>query len=124
MRGIALFASVLLLASPPALAHHQASLEGRYFRTGNALLNECEKENSSFGLFCDGYIAGVADAHSAISHSFRGMTRYCTPEHVTVHQLRLVVVKWLRANPGQLDWAASSLVVQALHDAFPCGEKK
>jgi hypothetical protein len=88
------------------------------------LLNECEKETSPFGPLCDGYIAGVADAHSVISHSFRGLARYCTPEHVTVRQLRRVVVKWLRANPGQLHLAASSLVVQSLHDAFPCEEKQ
>jgi len=123
MRLIPLFASALLLASPPALAH-EASVEGRYFRTGNALLNECKKENSPSGLFCDGYIAGVADAHRAVSHSFRGMTRYCSPEHVTVHELRRVVVRWLQANPEQIHFAASSLVVQALHDAFPCGEKQ
>jgi hypothetical protein len=119
MRVIPLFASALLLASPPARAH-ETSVEGRYFKTGNALLGECKKE----GLFCDGYIAGVADAHRAVSHSFREMTRYCTPEHVTVHELRRVVVRWLQANPGQIHFAASSLVVQALHDAFPCEEKK
>jgi hypothetical protein len=122
MRTLALLASGLLLVSPLARAHEQGPFE--YFRSGEALLQECERKDSASSNRCEGYIAGVADAHRAISIPFPGLRRYCTPEHVTVHEIRRVVAKWLEANPAQLHSPASSLVVQALHDAFPCKETK
>jgi hypothetical protein len=39
-------------------------------------------------------------------------------------QLERIVVKWLKEHPETLHNDAAPLVLIALHDAFPCGEKK
>lgn len=90
------------------------------FMTGNEVLEDCRnKEDSYFNSgYCTGYISGVYDVLSA-GDSVIGW-RSCPPLGVTVGQVTDVVKAWLEARPEKRHLAASSLVANALAEAFPC----
>jgi len=113
MKTIAVFASALLLISLPASG----------FITGNNLLEWCEGSGAT-DVQCRFYIIGVADAHAADAGSHGFAKWFCIPNEVKASQLQLVVAKWLKAHSRDLHFGAASLLLAALHDAFPCGEKK
>jgi len=48
----------------------------------------------------------------------------CIPEKVTVNQLRLVVVQWMKANPTKLGEHGAWLVYAALTNTYACASKK
>lgn len=59
-----------------------------------------------------GYIIGVADSTIGVD--------WCAPENIKVNQIRKVVAKFLEDNPDKHHFTASSLVIGALHESFPC----
>jgi len=88
--------------------------------TGGQLLEDCESENYFEKGSCTGYIEGVDDSAVTLAH-WEGFAEYiCPPEGVTSGQFRKVVVKHLNENPEKLHMTASSLVLKALSEAFPC----
>lgn len=114
LRIIPLLASALLLSSSPA----SADVAG--YKSGNDLLGWCENES----IACLTYIAGVSDTHSVISGVSPAAKGFCSPEKVELGQLRRIVMKWLQGHPKNVHEQAAGLVLGALTDAFPCGEKK
>lgn len=108
---------MLLYASAPA-APVQAQDINR-FLDGKALLRLCDR---ALAGACAGYILGVADTNSIMIHWYRVPDIICLPERASDEDLVAAVVQGLRAKPEQLDLAASSLVLGALLDAFPCNE--
>jgi hypothetical protein len=84
--------------------------------SGKELLLDCEARTRSL---CLGFVGGVNDASFVLN-----MVPYCTPQGVTLGQLQPVVTKWLRRHPEQLRRDAAFLVMTALEETFPCGEKK
>ena len=90
------------------------------FENGNQLYAECTDRTSGVSYtYCLGYIAGVTDEMSA--NPINGF-RACIPDdaHVTIGQMKDVVVRFLWNNARIRDEAAFSLVAYALQDAFPC----
>jgi Rap1a immunity proteins len=65
---------------------------------------------------CSGYLAGVG-AFQNLPDVGR---RYCNPDGPTFAQLRAIVVKYLKDNPSKLHRPFIELVLEALHNAFPC----
>ena len=86
--------------------------------TGNDLLARCESENSYDLRECIGYLRGVMDAHVALREWEGFMPKYCIPEGVTLGQIEAIVVKRLKENPERRHLIASSLVLNALNNAF------
>jgi hypothetical protein len=102
-----------------AVASVQARADtDKAFYSGNELLKACEDHN----LICPGYIAGVVDGARAIAHWEKlGNPGFCTPDNgVTLGQLRRIAENYMRANPQNLHLTASSLVLNAITEAFPC----
>jgi hypothetical protein len=60
-----------------------------------------------------GYVDGIADAAVGLGYA-------CYPAGVARAEIRQVVVKYLRDNPGRLGDPASLLVLNGLFEAFPC----
>ena len=88
--------------------------------TGGQLLEDCESENYFEKGSCTGYIEGVDDSAVTLAH-WEGLAEpICIPGGVTSGQLRLVVMKHLNKHPEELHMTASSLVLKALFEAFPC----
>jgi hypothetical protein len=74
---------------------------------------------------CLGYLQGVIDANGfwdAIDIRNHQVSRahYCMPASVTFEQVIRVLVKWLEANPKELNEEGYIVVQTALVKAFPC----
>ena len=63
-----------------------------------------------------GYVTGVNDA-------LQGMI-LCTPPGVKIHELVVVVKKYVRQHPEMLKRPASHSVIEAISQAYPCKPKK
>ena len=98
------------------------------YEDGFRLLKRCEsKDDFSLGK-CLGYLEGVADSvwYNGISIPLASPSEYfiqtevCVPSSVTSGQLIKVWVKWANENVILLNWAATSLVMDAFSEAWPC----
>ena len=110
--------------------------------TGNELNAACANgdpgtaTSMDFGM-CYGYVQGAVDGINAwhqllIDVDVGGdvvtipdaVRPPCVPATATISQLTDVVKKHMAEHPEQLHYGGASLVLFALHDAFPCGEAK
>lgn len=64
-----------------------------------------------------GYVLGVFDS------SGDGLL-FCAPKGVTAGQIRAVVSRYLASNPGRWDRPATTEVVSAFQQAWPCQQPK
>jgi len=87
------------------------------FKDGRQLLQDCAR-GSGRELYCEGYIAAVADAELKQGGDL-GDT-ICRTEEIKLGQMKDVVVLYLTSHPETRDYAAVSLVARALADAFLC----
>jgi hypothetical protein len=109
---------ILLIALLPA-----TSFAGT-FKTGLALLEECEASTTSHKVWkCHGYIQGIHDAHNTYAALTDMTPNFCIPAGVNSTQLVKVVVKHLNEHPEKLHLTASSQVTNALYIAFPASYK-
>jgi hypothetical protein len=72
---------------------------------------------------CNAYIWGLLDMNTAIKFVLK-LQLFCPPDGFNLDQLRLVVVKSLKADPEHLNEAFGSLAISALAAAFPCVVQK
>jgi hypothetical protein len=87
---------------------------GARAESGNALYVACSHGNVHF---CAGYIAAIDDA--ARDDALSGH-RACPPPGMPLGQEIDVVKRFLTAHPEKRHFSASSLVIDALAEAFPC----
>jgi hypothetical protein len=90
------------------------------YYSGNRLLEYCNP-NSAKRDICIGYVAGTRGAIDTWKIWENIDSGICVPKEVSLGQSITVVVKYLEANPGKLHLSASSNVLNAFTDAFPCG---
>lgn len=101
-----------------AICAAPAQSAGRRFVSGEQIIEYCTAPKGDVQRTdCLGYVTGIADA---LSRGPVGNISACVPPHVTRHQMRDAVVKWLAANPQLRHFAASSLVATALAKSYPC----
>ena len=85
-----------------------------------ALYDFCSKpERSGFTAHCFAYVMAVSDVMRAYGPGVYGL-KECSPVSVSLKQRTDVVKGYLAAHPESRDQGASSLVAQALAEAFPC----
>ncbi len=98
------------------------------FTSGEDLLKFCEKKpNSIDGVACHLYIKGVVEGFPIGElQRFMHMTgnyfasELCIPEGVSVNQLTLIVVKYLKNYPEKLHKPPANLVINSVTETFPC----
>jgi Ssp1 endopeptidase immunity protein Rap1a len=114
--------SLTLLALTINLAVGHAKADPAYaFYDGNGLLAKCR---ANLG-FCNGYVAGIADAVEFSLFSLGKNNRwFCLPEKVATQQNTEVVINYLSRYPEARHYAAPDLVTRALGKAFPCNTAK
>lgn len=78
---------------------------------------EAEKYNRDYLEFLKKKY-GIDPAFSSPSRNM------CIPDNVTVNQLRLVVVQWMKANPTKLGQYGAWLTYAALTNTYACPVKK
>jgi hypothetical protein len=103
--------------------------------TGNDLQEKCREQSKerSDNWFeagaCDGYIVGVIEAQGFWSYvgdasRIRPKPYFCMPDGVTNGQSIKVVIKYLDNYPEQLHESAVLIVMESMHEAFPCPVEK
>jgi hypothetical protein len=100
------------LAQQPARAH-----------TGNELLEEC-KSKGALGLFCLGFVRGLAEGLTLWRSFAPESAITCIPAGITTGQLKDVVVKWLADNPKDRHLGADAIVARAFRVGAGSGGKK
>ena len=97
--------------------------------TGTELLAECSVSPRRVArIRCDSYIAGVVDGVDALIVSLRllhplsGAYRrlYCLPRRAADKSLVSPIVHYLREHPSTRHYGASSEVLLALEQTYPC----
>lgn len=97
-------ASLLMI---PAMANAE-------FISGNELLSNL-KGNLDERMFAIGYIAGVSD--------FLDGATVCSPNGVTLGQMRDLIKEYLENNPQQRHYSADSLIRNRLEQLWPCKQR-
>lgn len=116
MIGVLIAAALSIYSEPPAAA----------FLTGNQLLAFCDQgeRDLSSEYLCLGYVAGAVDAVRATEAALDDLLGkpglICVPASVTPRQVRDVTVERLRSSPTTRHFGASSLVLEAMMEAYPC----
>ena len=87
--------------------------------TGLDLRDYCnaEKGTQKFQV-CLAYIVGVMDSYA--NKALVKADFFCVPEVIKGEQIQLIAQKYLDSHPEQLHYVASSLLVEALGETFPC----
>lgn len=94
------------------------SAAGSAFLNGNDLYAYCTGSDNFTRGICLGYVEGMADS-IGVMESVSKAAVFCIPP-VSARQARDVVVKYLQENPAHRHEAGATLVMEALHDAWPC----
>ena len=90
------------------------------FQSGNSLLTKCESEAPFDVGICIGYLMSVGDTYTTAA-AWEGFEPYiCMPDTVTAGQLQKIWIKYANEYPEELHFSASSLVLLAYRQAFPC----
>jgi hypothetical protein len=100
-----------------ALAGEANAQIGAY-ETGNELYTWCTTAASE--AHCLSYILGVSDTISSYQGLKLAKTIVCAPKGVTGGQIRDVVVNYLKAHPEERHTSASSSILVALSEVWPC----
>ena len=82
------------------------------------------------GGACSGYVQGFVDTNNVWFSIYPSVKLYCLPEPANLNegwekiylQMIKVVNKWLEDNPASLHYNATSSMIFALKQAFPCEE--
>ena len=95
------------------------------FMSGTDLVENCKAFTAKGAVIgrdtlCYAYIAGVTDSHIATRMGEELPPSFCLPDQTNTTQLVLVVKKYLDEHPEKLYLDASSLVLLALNEAYPC----
>ena len=83
-----------------------------FFLYGQQFLTACESEDALQLGVCLGFIQGIADA-------LQDQRVICLPR-IGARELRIVLIKSLRAKPEDLSQPANSLISRSLRDAYSC----
>ena len=95
----------------------------KYCETGNRSLPKLGWEMMSCVAYIDGTIQGfrlgtLVQATSKEKILFRA--KLCKPLEMDTTQKALIAIKWLKEHPEMLHLPASSLIIRAFQEAFPC----
>tara|TARA_R110002073_G_scaffold61281_1_gene154055 strand:+ start:772 stop:1125 length:354 start_codon:yes stop_codon:yes gene_type:complete len=89
--------------------------------SGRELLESCNGSNGENGKhYCDGYILAAVETHATWALWGRLERVICFPKGDKFDHAFGAVMAYLDSHPNELDFEASSIVLNALNRAFPC----
>ncbi len=89
--------------------------------SGRELLESCTGAKGENGKhYCDGYILAAVETHATWALWGRLERVICFPKGDKFDHAFGAVMAYLESHPGELDYEASSIVLNALNRAFPC----
>lgn len=104
-----------MIAFAIAMALQQAPI----IHTGADLQRLCEGRSASEIAMCESYIQGAAGATDDIADGMGGQA-FCYPTGLTIEEVRLAVVRSIRARPEWLGSRAGGVIVLILMQNYPC----
>ena len=99
---------------------------GARFHTAGDLHEMCSEPKSSedyqmLTAECRGYILSLVDTWLTASENFEEVPKvFCIPEEVESGQIQAIITKYLTEHPERWHYAATSVVLPDLAEAFPC----
>ncbi len=89
--------------------------------SGRELLAFCDgSDGSESKRYCDGYITAAIETHATWALWNRLERVFCFPKGDKFNHAFGAVVEYLKTHSQELDYEASSLVLNSLNQAFPC----
>jgi hypothetical protein len=100
------------------------------FKSGTKLQMDCSGLNAPLksdtkimlDATCLNYIKGVFDLHQTLVGSRVIEPRICKPTEVDLGQLARITIEYIEKNQEKAEVTASSLIMHALSEAYPCSE--
>jgi hypothetical protein len=98
---------------------------------GELLYQLCKSSYKDERAICAMYVGGVADAWTVVSAvdqeekidlSVTGFRAYCDPGDITNAQRGELFAKWMDEHPERRQDQATSMVIDAIADIFPCSD--
>jgi hypothetical protein len=124
----------LLLILLLLISNQVIAVDG-YFEDSYGLYLKCEKTLDGEGdssvdpqtLYhtglCGGYIGAIHDSvKDLVFHGLIGKDPYCMPSGINRGQLVKIVISYIKDNPESFTQSASSSVLGAYSESFPCNE--
>lgn len=105
--------ALLLLPVSPAAAEDV---------TGTRIVEFCMSDAGPDLALCHGFFRGLSDTHSIYAAMGKGLHLYCLPRGVTQEQFERVAFRWMEKHPEDLERPAAVLIIQSLHEAYPCND--
>jgi hypothetical protein len=101
------------------------------FKSGSRLQLECAGLNAPLksetkvmlDATCLNYIKGAFDLHQTLVGSGIIEPRFCKPADADLGQLARAVIAYIEKNQDKAEVTASSLIMHALSERFPCSKK-
>jgi hypothetical protein len=120
-----LIAVASMLITSPAMAEQMQT-----FKSGSNLQLDCSSLSAPLksetklllDTTCLNYIKGVFDLHQTLVGSKIIKPQFCKPKDVDLGQLARTVLEYIETNHEKAEITASSLILPALSEAFPCNE--
>ncbi len=109
--------SALLLAAAVPQAGDDSPIG--FLRAGE-LETRCQSNAPATASYCFAYLTGVYDTVKAYE-AWLNAKEFCVPLRPPQGDLRRIFLDHLERNPGYRTGEASSVVVVALKQRFPCG---
>ncbi len=126
MKKLALLIAVasMLIASPAMAEQMQTFKSGGNLQLDCSSLSAPLKSETKLLLdaTCLNYIKGVFDLHQTLVGGKKIDPQFCKPKEVDLGQLAKIVIEYIEANLEKTEITASSLILPALGEAFPCPE--
>ena len=113
MKKLKIIIALALLISWVSAATEQIS--------GRELLASCDgSKGTESKQYCDGYISAAIETHATWALWDRLERVFCFPKGDKFDHAYGAVVEYLQSHPQELNYEASSLVLNSLNKAFPC----
>jgi hypothetical protein len=114
--ALAFLAAVL---TSPAMADNADHSANYYLPSCRDFINKQFARNPFLQGHCVGIIEGLSVTASDLASAFV-VSRSCAPDNATLAQMATVVVRWFDQHPERWHEDFRSLVLLALHGAWPC----
>jgi hypothetical protein len=90
------------------------------FQTGAELAAECASDKVTEQSFCNGFLAGMAEAHDLYRNWYGMKPAWCMPPGVTTSDMRKSLTAYGTRHQAELTQPAGAIAANAFTETYPC----
>ncbi|MBI4694865.1 MAG: hypothetical protein HY749_12665 [Gammaproteobacteria bacterium] len=90
------------------------------FQTGTELVAECASDKVTEQSFCNGFLAGMAEAHDLYRNWYGMKPAWCMPPGVTTADMRKSITAYGTRHQAELIQPAGAIAATAFTETYPC----